>query len=149
MERLLVAGMLLLGSLSGCIVMQPGHLYPVKGPLAAQTPLPIASLTLSGVLNTGSLRVTLPSGETCAGDWSVVPQGDPSATAMSEDWDAVYGAGFFVAHVLGSPAFARAQLSGSRGTTMSVQFYTPEPGNIAQVAGVAADNQGNVFKLTL
>jgi hypothetical protein len=65
--------------LSGCLVMVPGHLYPVQGTLAK------------------------------------------AANAMAAGWDPVYGGGFFTAQVLGTPLFAR---------------------------GVAADNQGNVYKLT-
>jgi hypothetical protein len=135
--------------LTGCIYAAPGHLYPVRGPLAAQVPLPIYKLTLNGVLNAGNIRIVLPGNEVCSGPWSAVPQGDPSATSMSGEWDAVYGPGYFVAQVLGSHAFARSRLTGSKGTILDVQFYDPTPGDLAQVIGVATDNQGNVFKMTL
>jgi hypothetical protein len=135
--------------LTGCVIMAPGHLYPVQGPLAAANPQPIYSLTLSGVYNAGTLTATLPDGETCKGDWSAVAPTDPNARQMSAAWDSVYGSGYFVANVLGSRVFASAVLKGDRGTTLNVQFYDPKPGNASAVIGVATDNNGNQFKLTM
>lgn len=133
---------------TGCLVMVPGHLYPVQGALSAQTPAPIYKVTLSGVLKTGSLSATLEDGEVCRGDWGAVRQDDPSAAQMSGEWDRVYGQGFFTANVLGNPVFARAVLTGSKGTTLNVEFYDPTPGQVLAVKGVAKDNKGNIFKLT-
>ncbi len=77
--RLLVSLLLAATLLSGCVVMVPGHLYPVKGPLAATNPPPIHRLTLNGVYKSGTLTVTLPDGEACKGDWSAISQDDPRA----------------------------------------------------------------------
>jgi hypothetical protein len=134
--------------LTGCLVMVPGHLYPVQGSLAAQTPVPIYKVTLNGVLQSGSLTATLNNGEVCKGSWAAVHQDDPTAGNMSVEWDSVYGAGFFVANVLGNPVFARAVLIGTQGTTLNVEFYDPTPGQVIGVKGVAKDNKGNIFKLT-
>jgi hypothetical protein len=134
---------------SGCMVMVPGHLYPVQGPLSAESPAPIYKFTLSGVFKSGTLSATLPDGEVCKGAWSAIAQGDPSAQRFSAQWDAVYGSGFFVANVLGNPVFAGAILTGNKGTTLNVQFYDPVPGQVNAVKGIAVDNQGNLFKLTL
>jgi hypothetical protein len=90
----------------------------------------------------------LQDGEVCHGAWTAIPQDDPSATAMSADWDSVYGQGFFQANVFGSKVFARATLTGTRGTTLNVQMYDPSPGKVEAVIGVAADNKGNIYKLT-
>jgi hypothetical protein len=135
--------------LSGCVVMVPGHLYPVQGPLAGATPPPIYRLTMNGIYDSGTLAATLPDGEKCAGNWSAISPNDPKARQMSAAWDSVYGAGFFVRHVLGSRVFARAVLTGNRGTILNVQFYDPKPGDVAAVVGVANDNSGNLFKLTM
>lgn len=135
--------------LSGCVIMVPGHLYPVQGPLASADPPPIYSLTMNGVYNSGTLTATLPDGEKCAGDWSAISPNDPNAKQMSAAWDTVYGAGFFVAHVLGNPVVAGAVLKGNRGTTLNVELYDPKPGDIMAVEGVATDNNGNLFKLTM
>jgi hypothetical protein len=135
--------------LSGCLVMVPGHLYPVQGPLSLESPAPIYKFTLSGVYKSGTLSATLPDGEVCKGDWSAIAQDDPSAKQFSAQWDAVYGTGFFVANVLGNPVFAGAILTGNKGTTLNVQFYDPVPGQVNAVKGIAQDNKGNLFKLTL
>lgn len=148
--RLSYASLLLVATLlAGCVIMVPGHLYPVQGPLAATNPQPVYSLTLNGVYDSGTLTATLPDGEKCKGDWSAIPPGDPNARQMSAVWDSVYGSGFFVAHVLGSRVFAAAVLKGDRGTTLNVQLYDPRPGDVSAVVGVATDNSGNQFKLTM
>jgi hypothetical protein len=94
------------------------------------------------------MSATLNDGEICKGSWAPVRQDDPSAGNMSAEWDSVYGAGFFVANVLGNRVFARATLSGTKGTTLNVEFYDPTPGQITNVKGIAKDNKGNLFKLT-
>jgi len=142
---LLPAAMLI----GGCVIMVPGHLYPVQGPLAGASPPPIYSLTMNGVYDSGTLTATLPDGEKCKGEWSAISPGDPSARQMSAVWDSVYGSGFFVAHVLGSRVFAAAVLKGDRGTILNVQIYDPKPGDVSAVVGVATDNSGNLFKLTM
>ncbi len=59
------------------------------------------------------------------------------------------GDGFFVANTLGNPVFAGAVLTGNRGTTLNVPFYDPQPGSVAAIKGIATDNNGNLFKLTM
>lgn len=136
-------------TLSGCVIMAPGHLYPVQGPLAGATPPVVYSLFMNGVYDSGTFSVTLPDGEKCTGKWNVIAPNDPNARQMSAAWDSVYGAGFFVAHVLGSRVFASAVLTGNKGTTLNVQVYDPQPGNVSAAIGVAKDNSGNLFKLTM
>jgi hypothetical protein len=144
----LALGLLTVILLSGCMVMVPGHLYPIQGPLASQTPPPIYKITLSGVLNSGSLSATVDNGEVCQGNWTLIKQDDPTASQMTAQWDAVYGQGFFVAKVLGTPVFARAVLTSPKGATLNVQFYDPKPGDITAVVGIAQDSKGNLYKLT-
>ena len=120
----------------------------MQGPLAAQSPAPIATLHISGLLTAGNMSATLAGGETCRGHWSKIRQDDPSAGAMSADWDRIYGAGFFTANVLGNPAFGRASLSCQQGTTVEIQFYVQVPGRIDTTRGVAGDSKGNLYKLT-
>ena len=147
MKQLVLSGFIAT-VLASCMVMVPGHLYPVQGSLAAQTPVPIYKVTLSGVLESGTMSATLQDGEVCKGSWAPVRQDDPSAGTMAADWDIVYGAGFFVANVLGNRVFARAILNGTHGTTLNVEFYDPTPGQTSNVRGIAKDNKGNLFKLT-
>ena len=63
MKKRLAAVTLILSMLAGCVVLAPGHLYPVDGPLSTQTPAPIYKVTLSGVLNSGSMSATVRDGE--------------------------------------------------------------------------------------
>ena len=132
-------------ALSGCAT---AHLYPIQGPLASQTPPPIIKMAVSGALNSGTLSATLPNGETCQGTWGLLRQDDPTSNKMSAEWDLVYGQGFFVGHVLGTPQFARASLTGNQGTTLAIEFYRPGQGSAASIIGIAQDNKGNLFKLT-
>jgi hypothetical protein len=141
--------LLIATALTGCMVMVPGHLYPIQGPLASQTPMPILPLTLSGILNSGSLSVTLQGGETCKGSWNQVHADDPSGNKMAAQWDAVYGQGFFTANVLGNPVFARSALTCNKGSTLNVELYDPKPGNPIAVVGIAQDDKGNLYKMTL
>jgi len=140
MRRML--GLVLLAlSISAC--ESTWHLYPVQGPLATQSPSLILTATLTRQTEPPTLQLTLPSGESCRGSVAQVLPTDPAARSMSTVWDAVYGSGFFVAHVLGSTLLNGGQLTGTQGTTLNVQFLQV-PGGIR---GVASDNQGNVFKL--
>jgi len=69
---------------------------------------------------------------------------------MSAEWDAIYGPGFYVAHVLGARLYARAVLTGNQGTVLNVELYkpdTPENSNVSSIRGVAKDNRENVYKV--
>jgi hypothetical protein len=132
--------------LSACVIAQSGHLYPVQGPLSAQTPPPVYKVTLNGVLRSGSLSAMLGGGKV-SGSWSVLSPTDPAAGKLSVQWDAIYGQGFFVANVLGNPNFCRAELGGAQGQHLDVEFIAL-PGTSFGAKGVALDPQGNLYKLT-
>ena len=139
--------------LSGC--MRTVRFYPVQGPLATQTPSPVAVGKVTGALNSGSFSVTLSDGEVCKGHWSVVPRPSKSSAApdnseMAAVWDTVYGSGFYTAHVLGAKLYARSQLAGDRGTKLEVEMYRPEgnSGEMTPIKGVGKDDKGNIYKLT-
>lgn len=138
--------LLMAAVLAACVTSRTGHLYPVGGPLATQTPLPIYTLKAGGIIPPGPMSATLPSGEVCKGTWSFVPQADPSSNRMQGDWDRVYGSGYFVANVLGSKLFAHAVLTGDRGTVLTVEIYKVDKPS-SPLIGIAEDNNGNVFKL--
>jgi hypothetical protein len=77
---------------------------------------------------------------------------DPPTGSMASDWDAVYGAGFYVAHVLGSRLYGRAVVTGTHGTTLTVEMYKPDISNenlsSGSIRGVAKDSNGNLSKVT-
>jgi hypothetical protein len=120
--------------LSGCAAA--GHLYPVGGPLASQTPKPVYTVKME--FGDG-MSARLGIGKVCRGRWLDVVQEDPTARDMEEAWDLVYGKGYFLANVLGHLGVARAVLKCPEDATLETEFNS--------VQGVAKDADGNVFKL--
>jgi hypothetical protein len=144
--------------LTGCVSLSvPGRFSPVQGPLSKQSPIPTYSATLSGFLS-GTISVIIENGEVCKGPWAFVSKsapekndagsGGPASSNMAADWDTVYGAGYYVAHVVGNKLYARAALTGNRGTTIRAEFSN-EHNERGQTKGVAEDNNGNVFKVSV
>ncbi len=131
-------------------------LYPVSGPLAAQTPPPVFSAKLTGVASgsiydAGNISLELANGETFKGKWTTVPAssinvkapGSPSSYPPQPDlafaWDSVYTQGFYMAHVLGEYV-GKSLLTGDQGTVIQIEFLN---GHV----GVAVDNKGNMYKM--
>lgn len=146
--------------ISGCYVsLHPNMgLYPVRGPVTAETPVRegqirfTAHVTLTPVYfsasKAGKIAATLGDGEICKGGWRLLPT--PADNPVAADWDEVYGQGFYVAHVLGARQYVQAELTGGQGTTLHVELYWPETGDRDQAPpgrGVATDNHGNVYKV--
>lgn len=157
MKSLPVLLLLCVSTLPGCAT---AHLYPVQGPLSLQTPVPIYVAKFTGTFNSGNFSVVLADGEVCKGRWATVPRPNTSSDAtaasaasannLSVEWDTVYGTGFYVAHVLGARLYARAALTGSRGTLLNVELYKPdrvENTSVGAIKGVAKDDKGNIYKV--
>jgi hypothetical protein len=157
MKSLLVLSLLCVSTLTGCAT---ARFYPVQGPLSSRTPPPVYVAKLSDGFSSGNLSVVLDGGEVCKGRWAQVPRPNSSnaaATAaaaapdnLSAEWDTVYGTGFYVANVLGTRLYARAVLTGNRGTTLNVELYKPdkvENTTIGAIKGVAKDDKGNIYKV--
>jgi hypothetical protein len=131
------------------------RLYPVHGPLSAQTPLPVFPGKLSGWVNAGNISFAMSDGEVCKGRWTRVgavnaPNGAataniPATNGMASVWDAIYGSGFYVSHILGSEWYGQAVVTGDRGTILKVEFYSW--GKRTQPIGVAKDNKDNIYKM--
>lgn len=130
--------------LAGCV--GTAFLYPVQGPLATQSPPPVIPLHVVGF----TLTLTLPSGETFKGTGSLVPHTQNPLNPLSAQWDLVYGSGYYVAHVLGTDAYRVATLNGDKGSTIRIELtsLTDRGGAVSQV-GVAVDDKGDVFKITV
>lgn len=123
------------------------RLYPVQGPLSAQNPLPVYTGKISGGLtfDAGTVSLTV-AGETFNGRWNRVRPAD--VAPASSMWDAVYGSGYYIAHVVGDRNYARAAITGSKGTVLHVEFYqiaTEE--NRVRLFGVASDGKDNIYKI--
>ena len=158
MKSHLVVVLSCVSALSGCSAI--ARLYPVQGPLSTQTPPPVYVAKMTGAFNSGTFFATLNGSEACTGRWAQVtrPKASIDAAAassaaadnMSAQWDAVYGQGFYVAHVLGTRLYARAVLTGNQGTVLNVELYkpdTPVNSNVSTIRGVAKDNRNNVYKV--
>lgn len=126
-----------------------GHLFPVRGPLSANAPLPSFDLTLKfhGGGEAGTLESTLTGNTSCKGPYQLVGATDPAASSLAAEWNQVYGDGYFVANVLGSHSLAGGQMKCAFGN-VSVQFVVFHPGDMALSRGVAKDEAGNLYKVT-
>jgi hypothetical protein len=127
--------------LAGCAL--PGHLYPIEGPLAAQNPAPIASI--SADQGAQILGTVLPGNLQCGGSFHSVAGDDVTARNMNAEWDRVYGPGFFVANVLGNALFKRAALKCADGSVLNLELVGLYG---IPAKGVARDAAGNLFKVT-
>jgi hypothetical protein len=142
MRKLLTLG-LSVALLSACTAT--AHLYPVQGPLSTRIPPPTLILKQSG----RGVSVVLEDGEVCSGPFAILSPTDSSARELSTEWDLIYGSGYYLAHVLGTPIH-RSTLVGNKGTTLEVENSDVAPVNssgIATVVGVAKDSRGNIYKL--
>lgn len=142
-------------------VVRAQKLFPVQGPLSAETPVPAYNIkiAMSGVGSLShKLSVALADGEVVSGEYTVVKTvtsadtqvpgteaSYPPQPNLAFAWDSVYGPGYFVAKILGGQLW-QAVLKGDRGTVLQVEFLEiARPTNRSY--GVAIDNKGNVYKL--
>ncbi|HKF58795.1 MAG TPA: hypothetical protein VKJ45_25370 [Blastocatellia bacterium] len=144
-------------ALSACT--RTARLYPVQGPLSAQTPTPVFFPKITGLAYPSNISLVLSGGELCKGRWTqVVPTQLPkganaagvqiTAGEMSSVWDSVYGPGYYVAHVLGTYYYYESVISGNRGTVINLELYLADSES-HRFKGVARDNKGNIYKLIL
>jgi hypothetical protein len=145
--------------LAGCISLSvPGGFSPVQGPLSQQSPLPTYTAKMSGLLS-GTISVILANGDVCQGPWAFVSKTPPDTKSnanaaspvpgdLAADWDLVYGPGFYTAHVVGNKLYARATLTGNTGSIIYVEMSN-ESNTRGNTKGVAQDNHGNVFKVSV
>jgi len=131
-------------------------LYPVQGPAASQTPPPVYSGQIRRPMFSGAIfsllkSWTVANGEVLKGKCKGVkatsintktlgtPDSYPPQSNLAFAWDAIYGQGFFAAHLLGQKIF-QGIFTGDQGTVLQVEM-------VDQQHGVAVDNKGNVYKV--
>src|SRR5437763_2342871 len=85
------------------------RLYPVQGPLAAQTPAPVLVGRIWGAFYSGTMTITGLQGEVFQGRGEAVkqpamstaaPAAAPADSDMAPRWDSACARRFYVAHVL-------------------------------------------------
>jgi len=131
-------------------------LYPVQGPLALQPAPPTLSGQIrrpmfGGALPTLLKSFTLADGEVLPGKCASTkatsvntktpgtPESYPPQPNLAFAWDAIYGQGYFAAHILGEKMW-QGVFRGDRGTVLQVEILNGQH-------GVAVDNKGNVYKV--
>lgn len=126
----------------------PATFFPVSGPLAEESPSAPCAGHFNGLFS-GNVLVTLQNGEVFKGTWHPVPQQamPVGSASLEQDWDFVYGTGFYRANILGTRLHARAALTGSAGSTGVVELY--KASDDAQAFGVARDSLGNIYKVAI
>jgi hypothetical protein len=103
MKGSLVLVVFCLAAMGGCA---SARMYPVRGPLTQQTPVPVykAKMTQGPMIPHGSFSAVLGDGEVCKGEWKLIfgsktpkpaaPGAGPSTQGLAVDWDIVYGTGY-------------------------------------------------------
>ena len=141
--------LLAMSTMLGCSMKT--RLYPVQGPLSAQTPVPVLMGKITGKIRAETISVVLNDGEVCKGHWIFVndvqaPKGSNLVTAPTTDlsgaWDSIYGPNYYTSHIVGAKYYAQAVAPGNRGSILNVELNGFDK-------GVAKDNKGNIYKLVL
>lgn len=123
-----------------------GSFSPVRGPLAETKPAPNYPTRTTGALS-GQITVSLPGEGSCTGPWSLLG-GQQQSFDLSSDWDQIYGAGYYTAHVLGVREFVRTKLNCTDGTVVRMELSN-EKNTRGNTRGVATDDHGNLFKVSV
>ena len=165
MKTRLAVALLGICILSGCHGY--GHLYPVQGPLASMSPVPsyTFSITYPGAPKydhnqNGEVSMVLANGEAFSGPWQMAYNksgnqvggtSTPVNASMAAAWDAVYGQGFYVAHILGANRVGHMALTGTQGTVLQVEWWDQSRAGdgttIVGAKGIGQDSKGNIYKL--
>jgi hypothetical protein len=144
-----------------------GHLYPVQGPLASMSPVPTYTFSISypgspkyDRNQTGEVSMVLANGEAFSGPWTMAYDKSgkqasgaaaPGSDSMAAAWDAVYGQGFYVAHILGANRVAHVALTGTQGTVLQIEWWDQSHAGdgttIVGTRGIGQDSKGNIYKL--
>src|SRR5579863_1686799 len=118
MKTRLALALLSAGAISWSVPSFGQKLYPVQGPLASQTTPPVYSGQIRRPMFGGALPTLLKSwivanGEVLTGKCAAVkpsslnektpgaPDSYPPQPDLAFAWDAIYGQGYFAAHILG------------------------------------------------
>jgi len=142
MRTLALASIALLAFV-GCTA--PVRIYPARGPLAEQRPVPVITAQVTG-LASGTISLRLPSGEKCEGPWALVPQ-ERVDNKLSSLWDSIYGQENYTAKVLGARWHGSGLISRTLGAKIELELFR-ETVKGSPLQGVARDDSGNEYKIT-
>ena len=118
------------------------HMTPVQGPAAQQNPVPV----IAGAVEKMDISFSTPSSETCQGRFVAIAPEQP-ASDLAPMWDTVYGMKYYANNVGHTKAeHYTAAVTCSKGTTMEVEAYQNRE---KLFQGIAKDNSGNVYKISM
>jgi hypothetical protein len=157
MKNKLVFALLGVCLTSGGTVAFGQKLYPVLGALSSQATPPVFSGQIRRPMFGGPLPTllkswTLANGEVLPGKLATVtvsalntktpgtPESYPPQPNLAFAWDAIYGQGYFAAHILGGKIY-QGTFTGGQGTVLQVELL------LDGQHGVAVDNKGNTYKV--
>ena len=143
MKRVLIVMSLIM--LAGCSTT--ARLYPVEGPLSKLIPNPVVQATIEGIMGgNGPLKLTMPGGITCSGEWSSAAASQMSfgAGSLLGTYGATYFSGINLSPGKGQNP-GRAIANCPDGNQIEVEFVTGA--GTATGFGIARDRRGNVFRL--
>jgi len=149
-------GLVLAFLIAGNVAALGQKLYPVQGPLAAQPAPPVFTGQIRHPIFGGALPTllkswTLANGETASGKCAASkatsvnpktpgsPDSYPPQPNLAFAWDAIYGQGYFAAHILGRKMW-QGVFRGDQGTVLQVEILDGQH-------GAAVDNKGNLYKV--
>ncbi|MGD0940475.1 MAG: hypothetical protein ABR905_12270 [Terracidiphilus sp.] len=136
-------------------------LYPVQGPAVTQTPPLVLTAKIKKGMVSEQISSFLANGEELQGKFANVtatsmnskvlgaPASYPPQPNLAFAWDAIYGQGFYLSHVLGE-TIGQGVFTSNQGTVLQVEIVSENFGKFSQAYrqfGVAVDNKGNVYKM--
>jgi hypothetical protein len=105
----------------------------------------------------GEVSMVLANGEAFSGPWQMAYNksgnqvGGTASAGMAAAWDAVYGQGFYVAHILGANRVGHIAITGTQGTVLQVEWWDQSRAGdgttIVGAKGIGQDSKGNIYKL--
>lgn len=137
---------LALSLLCSCSTIRPATLYPVSGPIFdAGRVQPLTGTFIDNYSGIGKCSVTLPDGQVCNGEWSmVVNTVNTSASLMLGDaWGTLYGDSIGFASGGQRPGMATLICPGNN--VLQIAFLAG--GSAGHGIGVGTDTVGNYYKV--
>jgi len=147
--------------IAGSVQASGQKLYPVQGPAATQTPPKVFTAKIKKGMVSEQISGFVTDGEELQGKIATITAsamnskkpGDtdsyPPQQNLAFAWDAIYGQGFYLSHVLGEE-IGQGVFTGNQGTVLQVEYLVENFGKLSQAYkayGVAVDNKGNVYKM--
>ncbi len=127
---------------SGCT--RQARLYPVEGPLSKQNSQVLEAQWLDSWSGSGWIKLTLPDGEECKGEYTTLEGGGTSFSSgglfANSTWATHWG------NTYSSPNTNRgtATLIGNKGTVIEIEYFVTFG---SRGSGLGEDNKGNIYKI--